>query len=309
MTKILITGSNGLVGSALRAELESAGYSDLCLARRGDCDLTRFDEVKEFFLKERPEIVFHNAAAVYGIGGNLKNKGSIFLDNILMNTHVIEASRLAGVKKIVAMGTVAAYPTPKTVPVKEEQIWEGPPHGSENSYGFAKRAMLAQLLAYQENYGLDFAYVVSTNLYGPHDRFDVEQGHVIPSLIRKFCDAKKEGSSVTIWGDGSAARDFLYSKDMAKALVLIMQKQTGMINVASGRKTLIKEVVAHLTDYFDMQGKVLWNAKMPNGRDFYEVDLTKIKALGFQPRYSIEEALTETLDWFTENYEQQLVRC
>lgn len=308
-SKILVTGANGLVGTALVDELRKQGYSDLILLTREHCDLTNFEAVKSIFLDTEPDVVFHTAAAVYGIGGNLKNRGSIFLDNILINTHVIEASRLAGVKKIIAMGTVAAYPDPKITPVKEEQIWDGPPHGSESSYGHAKRAMFAQLLAYRENYGLDFAYAISTNLFGPNDKFNTQFGHVIPSLIRKFYDAKKSASNVVIWGDGTASRDFLYSKDMARALLLIMNSHTGPINIASGTQKMIKDVVHVLSDYFDMQGEVIWDDQMPNGRKFYDLDLTHMQSIGFSPAYSVEAGLRETLDWFTSKYQQMSIRC
>ena len=306
--KILITGARGLVGTALVDELKKQGYLNLVLLTKDLCDLTNFGAVTSFFQDAKPDVVFHAAASVFGIGGNLKNRGSIFVDNVLMNTHVIEASRLAGVKKIIAMGTIAAYPDPKVMPVQEEHIWDGPPHGSESSYGHAKRAMLAQLQAFYENYGLDFAYVISTNLFGSNDKFDIECGHVIPSLIRKFYEAKKMGTGVAIWGDGTAGRDFLYSKDMARALVLIMNGYTGPINVASGRRTMIKEVVSVLCDYFDLQGKVQWDSQMPNGRKFYEIDLARLKSLGFTPAYSFEDALVETLDWFSSKYEQNLIR-
>jgi GDP-L-fucose synthase len=225
-----------------------------------------------------------------------------------MNTHVIEASRLCGVKKVIAMGTIAAYPEPSHQPVKEEQIWEGPPHGSESSYGHAKRAMLAQLLAYRETYGLDFSYVISTNLFGPNDKFNSQFGHVIPSLIRKFYEAKKNGSDVVIWGDGTAARDFLYSKDMARALILIMNKYSGSINVASGKKTPIREVVQLLSDYFGIQSQIHWDSQKPNGRKFYEIDLSHLQSIGFEPARTLEEGLIETLDWFSLKFEENLVR-
>lgn len=308
-SKILITGSNGLVGSALVEELKNQGYTNLVSLTRQSCDLTNFEAVKTFFQAVKPDVVFHLAASVFGIGGNAKNPGAIFLDNILMNTHVLEASRQVEVEKIIAMGTVAAYPNdPKEIPIKEETLWDGPPHASESSYGHAKRAMLAQLLAYQENYGLDFSYVISTNLYGPCDRFDVQHGHVIPSLIRKFYEAKKNNSDVVIWGDGTAARDFLYSKDMARALIFVMNKLTGPINIASGIKTMIKEVVFHLANYFDMTEKVKWDSNMPNGRKFYEIDISKMKSIGFDPIYTMQMGLIETLDWFSLKYEQKLIR-
>ncbi len=307
-SKILVTGSKGLVGSALVDELRRQGYMNLSLPTRQECDLTDYQSVKSFFLSERPEIVFHSAAAVYGIGGNMKNPARIFFDNVLMNSHVIDATHLCGAKKIIAMGTVAAYAEPRTQPVKEEDIWEGPPHNSESSYGHAKRAMLAQLLAYQQNYGLDFAYIISTNLYGQNDKFNTSFGHVIPSLICKFYEAKKNNTDVVIWGDGTAARDFLYSRDMARALVLIMTRFSGAINIASGKKCNIREVVDLLTDYFDMSGKVQWNTQMPNGRKFYELDLAKQRNIGFEPLYSFKEGLVETLEWFSNTYEQNLVR-
>lgn len=308
MNRILVTGGSGLVGSALVDELKNQGYTDVIPLTRRLCDLKDFEAAKAFFQQTRPAVVFHTAATVYGIGGNIKNRGSVFFDNVLINTHVIEASRLAGVKKIIAMGTIAAYPEAATAPLKEEQIWDGLPHGSESSYGHAKRAMLAQLLAYQENYGLDFAYVISTNLYGPHDKFDLEQGHVIPCLIRKFYEAKKNNSEVEIWGDGSASRDFLYSKDMARALVLIMNKFSGAINVASGSEITIGDVAHFLSNLLEMDGRIRWNTHMPNGRKFVPIDLTHIKSIGFQPIYAFETGLKETLEWFDQVYEQALVR-
>lgn len=295
---ILVTGAAGLVGTALMEELKKQGYTDLVPLTRQLCDLKDFGAVKAFFEKARPSVVFHLAGTVYGIGGNARNPGSIFFDNVLMNTHVIEASRLAGVKKIIAMGTIAAYPEAASFPLKEEQIWDGLPHGSEGSYGHAKRAMLAQLLAYRENYGLDFAYVISTNLYGPHDKFDLEHGHVIPSLVRKFYEAKKSGSEVEVWGDGSSSRDFLYSKDMARALVLIMDKFTGAINVASGREAKIKDVAQCLADLLQMHGRIRWNADMPSGRKFIPIDLSHLKSIGFEPLYTVEKGLEETLNWY-----------
>lgn len=307
-SKILITGAKGLVGSALAAELQLQGYKNIIPLTKELCDLADFSSVKRRFNDAKPDVIFHLAAAVYGIGGNLANRGSIFLLNNLMNTHVIEASRLVGAQKIVAMGTIAAYPHAATAPIKEDHIWNGPPHHSESSYAQVKRAMLAHLEAYQENYNLDFAHVISTNLYGPHDKFDAQQGHVIPSLIKKFYDAKVNDAEVQIWGDGTASRDFLYSKDMAHALFLVMNNYSGSINIASGRESKIKDVVSILTDYFEMEGRVKWDPSMPNGRSYCPIDLEKMKALQFTPSYSLEHGLKETAEWFCSNYAENLVR-
>lgn len=306
---ILITGASGLVASALIEELKSCGYNNVVLCTRDRCDLRNFEDVKTLFRQAQPDIVFHTAAAVYGIGGNAAKKGSIFFDNILMNTHVIEAARAVKVKKIIAMGSVAAYAEMNVVPIKEEYIWNGPPHSSESSYGHAKRAMLAQLLAYYDNYEMDFAYVISTNLYGMHDKFDTQFGHVIPSLVRKCHEAKLKGRKVVVWGDGYAARDFLYSKDMARALVLIMNSFSGPINVASGRKTTIREVADILTDLYQMQDGIEWDTTKPRGRAFCEIDLSHLQALGFDPMYSMQVGLKETVEWYALNSEKNLVRC
>jgi GDP-L-fucose synthase len=305
---ILITGASGLVATALIEELKNCGYNNLVLCTREDCDLRKFEAVKRVFHQAQPDIVFHTAAAVYGIGGNAIKKGSIFLDNILMNTHVIEAAREVKVKKIIAMGTIAAYADTNAVPIKEEYIWNGSPHSSESSYGHAKRAMLAQLLAYYENYGMDFAYIISTNLYGSNDKFDTQFGHVIPSLVRKCHEAKLNGHKAVIWGDGSATRDFLYSKDMARALVLIMNSFTGAINVASGRKTSIREVADVLTDLYQMQDGIEWDKAKPQGRIFCEMDLSHLRALGFRPLYSMRDGLKETVEWYQLNFDKNLVR-
>ncbi len=307
--RILVTGASGLVGTALISELKRHGYENIIPLTREHCDLLNFAAVNLFFEAVQPDVVFHLAASVYGIGGNVVNRGAIFLNNNLMNTHVIEASRLSGVKKIIAMGSIAAYPQTCIAPIKESHIWDGPPHHSESSYSHSKRAMLAHLEAYQENYDLDFAYVISTNLYGPNDKFDPQFGHVIPSLIRKFYEAKRDARDVQIWGDGTAARDFLYSKDMAHALHLIMNKYSGSINIASGIESKIKSVISVLSDYFEMHHQIKWDSSMPNGRAYCSLDLKNMKALPFTSIYSLEAGLKETIDWFCLNYANNLIRA
>jgi len=177
---------------------------------RDDCDLLNFQETCAYIKRIRPEFVFHLAGEVYGIMGNMKNKAVSFLHNILINTHVVEASHQSGVRKIVSMGTGAVYPYPSPgLPLKETMIFLGSPHGAEDSYAQAKRAMLAQHLAYKESYNMDYAFVVSANIYGPHDRFNKESGHVTPSLSRKFYEASQNDEAIVVWGDGSAKRDFI----------------------------------------------------------------------------------------------------
>jgi GDP-L-fucose synthase len=301
-SKVLITGANGLVGSALNEKLKALGYSNIIAIGRNECDLMNFEQTKEYFSNSKPDYVFHAAARVYGILGNMENKGLSFYENTMINTNVIEASRLADIKKITVMGTGAVYPfPPKTLPLKENEIFEGKPHPSEDSYANAKRAMLAMLNAYKESYNMEWAYIVSCNLFGPRDKFDIEYGHVVPALIKKFFDAKKTKQDVVVWGNGSAQRDFMYIKDVASLAVLIMHQVSGPINIGSGQVYRIKDIVEILTSISGMQGRVRWDSSKPNGQDYRAYDLSKIKRLGFNNKYSLDKGLYETWNWYLNN--------
>lgn len=298
-SNILITGAYGLVGSALVNKLNSLGYTRLIRLGRDDCDLVDPNKTKNFFLETKPEYVFHAAAKVYGILGNMENKGLSFYDNVMINTNVIEAARIVKVKKITVMGTGAVYPyPPKSLPLKESEIFYGLPHSSENSYAHAKRAMLSMLNAYNESYGLDWAYIVSCNLFGANDKFDTNHGHVVPSLIKKFSDAKDDNTNVIVWGDGSAQRDFLYIKDVASLALIIMNKISGTVNIGSGKIYRIKDIVDCLAEITGMQNRIEWDSSRPNGQDYRAYDLKKIKELDFNPDYSIEQGLRETWNWY-----------
>lgn len=298
-SKILITGGNGLVGRALRDELAKLGYQQVFTPTSQEYNLCDFSQTRTLFESIQPDYVFHLAAAVYGIWGNMQNKAKSFLDNTLMNTHVVEMAHRQKVKKIVAMGTGAMYPYPSPgLPLKEEMIWSGRPHGAEDSYGQAKRAMLAQLEAYHENYGTCYALVVSGNLFGPHDKFDIEFGHVTPALIRKFYEAKLQNTPVTVWGDGSARRDFLFSKDVARALMAIMEQVEGSVNMGSGQVFPIRRIVEILAAHTGLENKIIWDSSKPNGQDYRAYDLSKLQATGFKPLYSFEDSIRATYDWY-----------
>lgn len=301
-SKILVTGARGLVGSAIVEELNTQGYTNVIVAGRDDCDLVDGRSVNAYFEKNKPEYVFHNAARVYGIMGNMNNKGLSFYDNCMINTNVVHASHLNGVKKITAMGTGAVYPYPSPgLPLNEEMIFLGRPHHAENSYAQAKRAMLAMLEAYQESYGLEWAYIVSCNLFGPKDKFDMVNGHVVPSLIKKFYNAKKTGDSVTVWGDGSAKRDFMYVADTARVAIEIMNKLNGAVNIGNGKVYAIKEIVDMIAKISNMEDRVVWDASKPNGQDYRAYDLSKINSIDFSTKFSIYEGLEKTWNWYNEN--------
>jgi GDP-L-fucose synthase len=296
---IVITGGGGLVGNALTALLQRKGYTNVCSLRSTDGDLTQWDAVRGLFARLAPAYVFHLAARVYGIRGNMENKGVAFRDNVLINTHVVEACRLCGVRKIVAMGSGCVYPYPSPgLPLKEDMVWQGKPHDSEDSYAHAKRAMLAQLIAYHEQYGLPFAFVISANLYGPHDKFDVEHGHVTPALVRKFFEAKQSGGRVTVWGNGTARRDFIYASDVATALIHIMQQVDGPVNMGSGHVHSIRDIVDALSDITGLAGRVDWDSSKPNGQDYREYDLSTLQRTGFRAAVPLVQGLRQTYSWY-----------
>lgn len=301
--KIVVTGAGGVLGSALSRALANAGYTNVELLTSQKCNLLNLDQTVSFFKEAKPKYVFHLAGYVNGIMGNIKNKGISYFNNVYINTNTIEACRLAGVKKVVAMGTVAAYPnTCVTPPFKEEMIWNGYPHESEDSYGQAKRAMLAQLIAYKDSYGLDYAFVLSTNLYGPNDKFDKEYGHVIPSLVAKFHHAKLTDGRVSVWGNGLAERDFLYSDDAAQGLIKIAGSFTGAINLATGKVNKIKEVVQFLAECSGVgMDRVDWDTAKPNGQVVRLYDVSKLDALGVHFESSLQKGLQSTYEWYDKN--------
>jgi GDP-L-fucose synthase len=296
---IMVTGAHGLVGSALMEFLKSSGYEHVIGIGRNDCDLLNSENTAAIMMRIRPEYVFHCAARVYGILGNMNNKGISFYENVVINTNIVEAARITGVKKITVMGTGAVYPYPPPgLPLREDMIFMGSPHTSEDSYAHAKRAMLAMLNAYEESYDLKWAYVVSCNLFGPRDKFDTENGHVVPSLIKKFSDAKKSDTNPLVWGDGSARRDFMYVKDAAAALECIMNNLNGPVNLGSGRVYSIREIVDALGHITGLASRVEWDVTKPNGQDYRAYDLSKLNAAGFSCKYNIEQGLKETWNWY-----------
>ena len=298
--KILITGAKGLVGSALVEHLRDEGYVNVTETGRQECDLLSALATRDFFEATKPDYVFHAAARVYGIMGNMKNKALSFYDNVMINTNVVDAAQKVGVRKITVMGTGAVYPYPSPgLPLREEMIFLGVPHPAEDSYGHAKRAMLAMLQAYEESYGLEWAYVVSCNLFGPRDKFDIEFGHVVPSLIKKFYDAKQKGEDVVVWGDGSAQRDFMYVKDTARVGLAIMNNLKGASNIGSGIVYRIRDIVNMIAEITDMQNNVVWDAEKPNGQEYRSYDLTKINAINFKCQYAIRQGLEETWAWYS----------
>jgi GDP-L-fucose synthase len=305
-TPIAVTGAAGLAGSAVVDHLRSQLYTCVMPITRQDADLTHTGATRALFSRIKPVHVFHAAATVYGLGGNMANQAKSFLDNTLINTNVIDAAYRAGVKKITVMGTNAIYPVSAELPYSEEDIFNGRPHSGESAYGHAKRGMLAMLEAYADSYGIEYAYLVSGNLYGPGDKFDPVNGHVIPSLIWKFHNALTTGGDVELWGDGSPQRDFLYSKDLARIVESIMLGPTqGPINIGYGESCSIANVASLLGWITGLSPtRIKFDASKPNGRMNTVSDLTRFRDLRFLPipKFSLGLGLEETWNWYCERH-------
>jgi GDP-L-fucose synthase len=299
---IVVTGANGLAGSAVVERLRLRGYTCIVPITRDDVDLRNHILTRNLFNQIRPAYVYHAAALVYGLVGNMRNQGKSILDNTLINTSVIDACHQAEVKKIVAMGTNCIYPDPPQLPYHESAIFNGRPHPGEASYGHAKRHMLAMLEAYKESYGMAYSYIVSGNLYGPRDKFDPVNGHVMPALIWKFYQASlNPGSIVEIWGDGSARRDFLYSKDLAHIVEMVLADDDAfeIFNTGSGTQHNIVDVVKMLCAITGVSyDRIRFDGTKPNGRPNCTSDLTRLDMMGFIPSFSLHRGLLETWEWY-----------
>jgi GDP-L-fucose synthase len=301
-SRILITGGTGLVGRALSRALAEEGLVNLVSVGSRDCDLRDSGAVSRLMANAAPDYVFHLAARVHGIGGNTRYKSDILVDNVLINTNVVEYARRAGVKKIVAMGSGCVYPELKgQEELFENQVWIGPPHPSEDSYAHSKRRMLAQLDAAKEQYGLSSAFVISGNLYGPHDSFNIEEGHVIPSLVAKFHAAKRNGTSVKVWGSGVAIRDFTYADDTARALVSILRNVEGAVNMGSGMRHPIRDIVDTLHALTGVP--IEWDATKPDGQLVRFYNLDRLKSTGFVARVELSDGIRSTYEWYDQNWE------
>jgi GDP-L-fucose synthase len=281
---VLVTGGGGFLGNYLVDRLRSEGF-DPFVARRRDYDLTVAADGERLFADARPSLVFHLAAEVGGIGANRANPGRYWYANLAMGTNVLEQSRLAGVEKLVLLGTICSYPKLAPTPFREDDLWNGYPEETNAPYGVAKKALLVGAQSYREQYGLNAIYLLPVNLYGPGDSFDLETSHVIPALVRKMIEAEERGDSeVVLWGDGSPTREFLYVEDCAEGIVLASQRYDG------------KEPVAEATGF---SGEIVWDASKPNGQPRRQLDVSRAEQLfRFRAATPLSTGIERTVAWY-----------
>jgi GDP-L-fucose synthase len=300
MSKALVTGGGGFLGSHLVARLEAAGH-DVFVARRRDYDLTRYDDAERMYTDAQPELVFHLAAEVGGIGANRENPGRYWYANLMMGAHVLELSRIHEVRKTVVTGTVCAYPKFTPVPFHEDDLWNGYPEETNAPYGVAKKSILVGAQSYRDQYGMDAIYLLPANLYGPRDNFDLNTSHVIPALIRKMIDSTGE---VVLWGDGSPTREFLYVDDCADGLMLAAERYDGgdPVNLGTGVETSIRELAELIAELTGFEGEIVWDTSMPNGQPRRQLDASRASELfGFRAETTLRNGLEKTVAWYRDS--------
>ncbi|RLE38947.1 GDP-L-fucose synthase [Candidatus Woesearchaeota archaeon] len=301
--RIVVTGGAGFLGKRVVQKLKEKGVTDIFVPRSREFDLRNIEACTK--VVNGADIIIHLAAKVGGIGLNRKKPGELFYDNLIMGIQLMEQARLAGVQKFVAIGTICAYPKFTPVPFKEENLWQGYPEETNAPYGLSKKMLLVQSKAYRKQYGFNSIFLLPVNLYGPGDNFDPESSHVIPALIKKCVDAiENDEDCITVWGDGSASREFLYVEDAAEAIVLATEKynKSEPVNLGSGFEITIKNLVKLIAELTGFNGQIKWDTTKPNGQPRRLLDVSKAKEeFGFKARVDFKEGLKRTIEWYRQH--------
>ena len=300
--RVVVTGGAGFLGSFVVAELRARGAGEIIVPRSRDYDLVEMSAVRKLYDDARPDLVIHLAAQVGGIGANRKNPGKYFYDNLMMGVQLIEEGRRRGLPKLVATGTICAYPKFAPVPFREEDLWNGYPEETNAPYGLAKKMLLVQSQAYRDQYGFNSVVVFPVNLYGPRDNFDYESSHVIPAMIRKIEDAiRANASEVVLWGDGTPTREFLYVEDAADGILAAAERYDGSepINLGSGEEIAIRDLAQLIARIMDYRGRFVYDTSKPNGQPRRQLSVERAeRLLGWKARTSFEEGLQKTITWW-----------
>lgn len=300
--RVCVTGGAGFLGRAVCARLRGAGIENVVVPRSRDYDLTHAEQVERLFDESSPQIVIHLAAEVGGIGANEMNPGRFFYANMAMGLNLIEESRRRSVEKFVQVGTVCSYPKFCDVPFREDDLWSGFPEETNAPYGVAKRALGVMLDAYRRQYGFNGVYLIPVNLYGPGDNFDPRTSHVVPAMIRRFCEAIDAGrDEVTCWGTGSASRELLYVDDAAEAIVkaAAAHNDSAPINLGTGREITIARLAEMIADLCGYRGRVAWDVSRTDGQPRRCLDTSRAeRLLGWRATTKLEEGLRRTIEWW-----------
>ena len=304
-SKIYVAGNTGLVGSAIIRMLKGKGYDNILSSPSSHWDLTVQSRVEQFFRLNKPEYVFLAAAKVGGIGANSESPAHFIYDNLMIQTNIIDCAYRYGVKKLVFLGSSCIYPKFANQPITEDQLLTGPLEGSNDAYAIAKIAGIKMCQAYRNQYGFNAISVMPTNLYGPNDNFDINSGHVLPSLIAKFHGglSHSEHYIINLWGDGTPKREFLHVDDLAEALYTCMENYDSgeVINIGTGEDVTIKELAETIVKVTGYQNYYQWDVSKPNGTPRKVLNVDKIKSLGWEPKISLLDGIESTYEWYKEN--------
>jgi GDP-L-fucose synthase len=285
--------------------LRARGAGEIFVPRSRDYDLVEMSAVRKLYDDTRPELVIHLAAQVGGIGANRKNPGKYFYDNLMMGVQLIEEGRRRGLAKLVATGTICAYPKFAPIPFEETDLWNGYPEETNAPYGLAKKMLLVQSQAYRDQYGFNSVVVFPVNLYGPRDNFDYESSHVIPAMIRKIEDAiRADASEVVLWGDGTPTREFLYVEDAAEGILAAVERYDGSepINLGSGAEISIRDLATLIARIMDYRGRFVYDTTKPNGQPRRQLSVERAaRLLDWRAKTSFEDGLRKTIAWWREN--------
>lgn len=301
--RVVLTGGAGFLGRRVAEGLKTRGVSDVHIPRSRDYDLVRYSDVERLYDDAKPDIVIHLAARVGGIGANRENPGKFFYDNLMMGVQLIEVGRQRGLGKFVAIGTICAYPKFTPLPFHEDDLWNGYPEETNAPYGLAKKMLLVQAQSYRQQYGFNTIYLLPVNLYGPEDNFDLDTSHVIPAMIRKCVEAKRENRpEIVLWGSGTPTREFLYVDDAAEGILLAAERYESSepVNLGSSSEIAIKDLASLIIKYTGYKGSVVWDASKPDGQPRRALDTSRAaNEFGFQAKTSLDEGLRKTIEWYT----------
>ncbi len=298
----MVTGGAGFLGSYVVEQLRNRGCRTIIVPRSSEYDLVQMEAVERLYRDANPTIVIHLAARVGGIGANQKSPGKFFYDNLMMGVQLIEMGRRVGVKKLIATGTICAYPKFAPVPFREDDLWNGYPEETNAPYGLAKKMLLVQSQAYRQQYEFNSVVLFPVNLYGPRDNFDPETSHVIPALIRKCLEAVDRGDrEIVAWGDGSPSREFLHARDAAEGILLAAERYNASepVNLGAGFEITIKDLTELIAQLCGFGGAVRWDTSRPNGQPRRKLDTRRAKErFGFEAKIGFKEGLSDTIAWY-----------